>query len=81
MARVEELLELLKIDKTTMQSIVTCLHFSQAKASLLQTQTRLLHDALERKNLRQHSKLVIVQNPIFKDDEEDEVDSDQQPAQ
>jgi hypothetical protein len=84
MARVEELLELLNtlilssvdntvtIDKTTLQSVVTCLQVSQAKATLLQTQTRLLHDALERKNLRQHSELVLVQNPLFKDEEDDD---------
>jgi hypothetical protein len=93
MARVEELLELLNtlilssmdntvtIDKTTLHSIVTCLHVSQAKVGLLQTQNQLLHDALEQKNLRQHSKLVLVQNPIFEDDEDDVVCSDQQPAQ
>jgi hypothetical protein len=63
MAQVEELLELLNtlilsfvdntvtIDKTTLQFVVTCLQVSQAKAALLQTQTRLLHNALERKNL------------------------------
>jgi hypothetical protein len=84
MARVEELLELLNtlilssvdntvtIDKTTLQSVVTCLQVSQAKVTLLQTQTRLLHDALERKNLRQHYELVLVQNPIFEDDEDDD---------
>jgi hypothetical protein len=91
MARVVELLELLntlilssvgntvRIDKTTLQLVVTCLHVSQAKATLLQTQTRLLHDALERKN-RQHYELVLVQNNcLFKED--DDVDSDQQPEQ
>jgi hypothetical protein len=51
------------------------LQVSQAKATLLQTQTRLLHDALEKKNLRQHFELVVVQNPIFKDEEDDDVDS------
>jgi hypothetical protein len=63
MARVEELLELLNtlilssmdvtitIDKTTLQSVVMCLQVSQAKATLLQTQNQLLHDALELKNL------------------------------
>jgi hypothetical protein len=49
-----------------LQSVVTCLQVTQAKVALLQTQTRLLHDALERKNLRQHSELVLVQNPILK---------------
>jgi hypothetical protein len=63
MAQVEKLLELLNTiilssmdnivttDKATLQSIVTCLQVSQAKEALLQTQTRLLHDALEQKNL------------------------------
>jgi hypothetical protein len=93
MARVEELLELLNtlilssmdntitIDKTTLQSIVTYLQVMQAKVALLQTQTRLLHDALQQKNLLQHSELVLVQNPIFEDDEDDDVDLDKQPAQ
>jgi hypothetical protein len=46
---------------------------------MLQTQTQLLHDALERKNLR-HSELVLVQNnPLFEEDDDD--DSDQQPVQ
>jgi hypothetical protein len=53
----------------------------QAKETLLQTQTRLLHDALERKNLRQHSELVLAHNPLFKDDENDDVNLDQQPVQ
>jgi hypothetical protein len=65
------------IDKETLQSVVTHLKVSQVKATLLQTHNRLLHDALELKNLRQHSKLVHVQNPLFEDDD---VDLDQQPA-
>ena len=63
------------INKTTLQSVVTCLQVSQAKASLLQTQTRLLHGALERKNLQQHFELVPIQNPLFKHDEDEDVDS------
>jgi hypothetical protein len=75
-ARVEELLELLNTiilssldntvttNKTTLQIVVTCLQVSQAKVALLQTHNRLLHDALERKNLR-HSELVLVQNNCF----------------
>jgi hypothetical protein len=93
MARVEELLELLNTlilssmdntiptEKTTLQFVVTCLQISQEKAILLQTQTRLLHDALERKNLRQHSELVLVLNLIFEDDEDDDVDSNQETTQ
>jgi hypothetical protein len=89
MARVDELLELLNTlilssvdntittDKATLQSVVTCLQVSQAKVALLQTQTQLLHDALERKNLR-HSELVLVQNnPLFEEDDDDS--SNQQP--
>jgi hypothetical protein len=64
-----------------LKSIVTSFHTTQAKETLLQTQTLLLHDALERKNLRQHYELVLVQNPIFNNDEDDEVDLDQQLAQ
>jgi hypothetical protein len=93
MARVEELLELLNtlilssvdnkitIDKENLQSVVTYLHVMQTKEGLLQTQTHLLHDALVRQNLRQHFEHVLVQNPLFKDEEDDEVDSDQQSTQ
>jgi hypothetical protein len=59
------------IDKTNLQSVVTCLQASQAKATLLQTQNRLMHDALERKNILQHYELVLFQNPIFEDIEVD----------
>jgi hypothetical protein len=31
--------------------VVTCLQVSQAKVGLLQTQTQLLHNALEQKNI------------------------------
>jgi hypothetical protein len=60
MAQVEELLDLsntlifssadnmVTIDKTNLQSVVTYLQVSQAKATLLQTHNRLLHNALER---------------------------------
>jgi hypothetical protein len=64
-------------NKTTLESVVTCLQVTQAKVALLQTQTRLIHDVLERKNIRQHYELVLVQNPLFKDDEDNNVDSDQ----
>jgi hypothetical protein len=58
---------------------VTCLQVTQAKAALLQTWTRLLHDALERKHLRQHYELVLVQNNCLFEEDND-VDSYQQPA-
>jgi hypothetical protein len=65
------------IDKETLQSILTCLQVSQAKVGLLQIQTQLLHNALEQKNLRKHSELILVQNnPFFEED-----DSDQQLVQ
>jgi hypothetical protein len=55
------------------------LQISQAKVKSLQTRTWLLHDALERKNIR-HSELVLVQNNhIFEDDDDD--DPYQQPIQ
>jgi hypothetical protein len=57
------------MDKTTFKSIVTCLQISQANAVVLQAQNKLLHDALEIKNIRQHSEPALVQNPIFEDDE------------
>jgi hypothetical protein len=66
------------IDKTTLHFVVTYLQVLQAKATLLQTQNRLLHDALEQKNIREHFELVLVHNPIFEDDD---ADSDQQVAQ
>jgi hypothetical protein len=48
---------------------------------VLQTQTQLLQDTLERRNLQQHFEPVLVQNPLFKDEEDDEVGSYQQPTQ
>jgi hypothetical protein len=61
-------------DKATLQSVLTCLQASQAKVELLQIQTQLLHDELQRKNL-QHSELVLVQNnPLFDDDDDDDDD-------
>jgi len=86
MAQVEELLKLLNtlilsyvdntitIVKTNLHYVVTCLQVTQAIATLLQTQTWILHDALERQNLRQHFDPIVVQNPLFKDKEDDEVD-------
>jgi hypothetical protein len=73
MAQIHELLELLNtlilsidvnmvtIDKATIQFVLTCLQASHAKVELLQIQTQLLHDQLQRKNL-QNSELVLVQN-------------------
>jgi hypothetical protein len=69
------------IDKTTLQTFVTCLQVLQVKATLLKNQNRLLHDALEIRNLRQHYEPILVQNPIFEDEEDDDADSDQQPTQ
>jgi hypothetical protein len=92
MVQVEELLEILNtlilsfvdntitIDKITLQSIVTCLHVLQAKTSLLQNQNRLLHDALKRQNLQQHFEPILIQSPLFKNEEDVEDDSDQQPV-
>jgi len=61
-------------DKETLWYIVTCLQVSQSKVALQQTQTRLLHDVLERKNLQQNWELVLFQNkPLFEED--DGVDS------
>jgi len=51
------------------------LQVSQAKETLLQTQTRLLHDALERKNIQQHSEIVLVQNNhLFEEDYDVDLD-------
>jgi hypothetical protein len=59
MVHIEELLDLLNnvilssldntvtIEKTTLQSVVTCLQVMQAKVALLQTHTQLLQDALQ----------------------------------
>jgi hypothetical protein len=68
------------IEKNTLHFVVTCFHVSQSKATLLETQTRLLHDALERKNLQQHYELVLVQNKHHFE-EDDDAYSDQHPAQ
>jgi hypothetical protein len=59
MAQINELLELINTlilssvgntvtnDKINLQSVIKCLQVSQDKVALLQTQTQLLHDALE----------------------------------
>jgi hypothetical protein len=68
------------INKATQQYVLKCLQVSQEKITLLQTQTRLLHDALERYNI-QHSQLVLVENPLFEYDQYDDVNLEQHPAQ
>jgi hypothetical protein len=90
MVRVEELLDLLNTlifssmentittSKTTLQSIVTFLEFTQAKETLLRTRNRLIQGAHELRNLRQYYELVLFHSPIFEDDE---ADLDQQPTQ
>jgi len=70
MVQAEELLELLNTlmlvsigntitsNKETLQSVLTCLHDSQAKLEHLQAQSQLQHDKIQRRN--QHCELVLV---------------------
>ena len=51
------------LNKTNLQSMLTCLQVTQAKVGLLQTQSQLLNDNLiDLKNRRSvmHSELVLV---------------------
>ena len=86
MERSLELLELLKtliisienntviLNKSTCQSVVTCLQVSQAKVQLLQAQSQLLNDEIcnlkNQESIKQFEQVLLHQNPLF-DDEND----------
>jgi hypothetical protein len=90
MERSRELLELLNtlintteentmiLNKTTLQSVLTCLQVMQAKVRLLQEQSHLLNDELIELKSQQpvkFSELVFVQNnPLYDDDDDDDFD-------
>ena len=87
MARSLELLELLNtlinttenitvtLNKTTLQSVLTCLQVTQAKVKLLQYLSQLLNDEMiDLKNQQpvKCSELVFVQhNPLYDDNDDD----------
>jgi hypothetical protein len=87
MARNLELLELLNtlintiedntviLNKTTLQSVLTCLQVMQAKVRLLQSLSQLLNDELTDLKNQQPvncSELVFVQNNLLYDDNDDD---------
>jgi hypothetical protein len=89
MERSHELLELLNtlinttedntviLNKTTLQSVLTCLPVTQAKVRLLQSLSQLLNDELiDLKNQQpvNYSELVFVQNNPLCDDNDDDDD-------
>jgi hypothetical protein len=92
MARSLELLELLNtlinttedntvtLNKTTLQSVLTCLQVTQAKVRLLQSLSQLLNDELtDLKNQQPMncSELVFVQNnPLYDNNYDDDKDDD-----
>jgi hypothetical protein len=94
MARNLELLELLNtlinttedntmiLNKSTLQSVLTCLQVTQAKVRLLQSLSQLLNDEImDLKNQQpvKCSELVFVQhNPLYDDDDDDDDVFDQQ---
>jgi hypothetical protein len=87
MERSHELLELLNtlintiedniviLNKTTLQSVLTCLQVTQAKVILLQEQSHLLNDKLinlKNQQPMKYSELFFVQNnPLYDDDDDD----------
>ena len=91
MDQIYELLELLNTlilsivdnmvtsDKANLTNVLTCLQDSQDEIKIFQLELQLQQDEIQQKN--QHFELVLVQNPLFEDDENDDVDLDQQPAQ
>ena len=84
MERSLELLELLKtliistknntvvLNKSTLQSVVTCLQVSQAKFQLLQAQSQLLKDEIcnlkNQESMKQSEQVLLHHNPLFDDD-------------
>jgi hypothetical protein len=60
------------LNKTTLQSVLTCLQVTQAKVRLLQSLSQLLNDELidlKNKQTVKCSELVYVQhNPLYDDD-------------
>jgi hypothetical protein len=70
------------LNKTTLQSMLTCLQVMQAKVRLLQDQSQLLNDEIKDLKKQQPMKcfeLVFVQNnPLYDDDDNDDDDDDGQ---
>ena len=87
MERSLELLELLKtliistknnavvLNKSTLQSVVTCLQVSQAKFQLLQAQSQLLKDEIcnlkNQESMKQFEQVLLHHNPLFHDEDDD----------
>jgi hypothetical protein len=67
------------LNKTTLQSVLTCLQVTQAKVRLLQSLSQLLNDELIDLKSQQPLKffeLVFVQNNPLYDDNDDDDDKD-----
>jgi hypothetical protein len=69
------------LNKTSLQSVLTCLQVTQAKVRLFQSQSQLLNDELidlKNQQLMKCSELVFVQHDPLYDDDDDANDFDQQ---
>ena len=66
------------LNKTTLQSVLTCFQVTQAKVRLIQSLSQLLNDELTNLKNKQPvkcSKLVFFQhNPLYDDDDDDVFD-------
>ena len=87
MERSIELLELLNtliknttnnkviLNKSTLQSMVTCLQVSQEKVQLFQAQSQLLNDEIcnlkNQESMKQSEQVFLHHNPLFDDDNND----------
>jgi hypothetical protein len=64
------------LNKTTLQSVLTCLQVTQDKVRLLQAQSQLLNDELinlKNQQPMKYSELVFVQNnPLYNDDDDND---------
>ena len=68
------------LNKTTLQSVLTCLQVMQAKVRLIQSLSQLLNDELINLKNQQPvkcSELVFVRhNPLYDDNDDDDNDDD-----
>ena len=63
------------LNKSTLQSVVTCLQVSQAKVQLLQAQSQLLKDEIcnlkNQESMKQYEQVLLHHNPLFDDEDDD----------
>ena len=63
------------LNKSTIQSVVTCLQVSQAKVQLLQAQSQLLNDEIcnlkNQESMKQSEQVRLHHNLLFDDEDDD----------